>query len=321
MPACGSCAAPDAPSLCSACKFAAYCGPPCQRAAWAGHKAVCKAIQADAAAAPKGDDPGKTHCDGCAKQLCGVNKACTRCRSVSYCSAACQAAHWRASHKAVCQGVGEARFARLMVHAVAGDAVAMHSIGICYDHGTGVARDEREMAVWWRRAAEKGIIEAQFNLACCYRDGAGVEKDVRTAVEWYRRAAVAGFAKAQNYLGLFYFAGKGVEKDEKAAFEWFYRAALAGHDDAQNSLGHCYFNGAGVEMNARVAVEWYRRAAATGHAGAQYNLGDLYERGDSVEADSREAIKWYRRAAGAVGSPAGAVEARSALARLGVETP
>jgi hypothetical protein len=56
MPDCGSCGAPDAPSLCSACKFAAYCGPACQRAAWADHKAVCKAIQADVAAAPLGQD-------------------------------------------------------------------------------------------------------------------------------------------------------------------------------------------------------------------------------------------------------------------------
>ena len=47
MPACGSCAAPDAPSLRGSCRFAAYCGPACQRAAWAGHRALCKAIQTD----------------------------------------------------------------------------------------------------------------------------------------------------------------------------------------------------------------------------------------------------------------------------------
>jgi len=56
MPACGSCAALDAPSVCGGCHFAAYCGPACQRTAWAGHKAVCKAIQADAAASPDGRD-------------------------------------------------------------------------------------------------------------------------------------------------------------------------------------------------------------------------------------------------------------------------
>ena len=270
MPAYGSCAAPDAPSVCSACKFAAYCGPACQRAAWAAHKAVCKAIQADVAASPSGDDPKKTHCDGCAEPLDGVNELCTRCLSVSYCSAACQAAHWPAAHKAVCRSVGEARFARVMVCALAGDAGAICSIGIFYGLGTGVAKDEREMVVWYRRAAEVGYVMAQFNLACCYKHGEGVVKDARVAVKWYLRAAEQGHVKAQFKLGHCYLKGEGVEQDAQAAFEWFRRAAVAGHAYAQSILGLCYEKGVGVERNAQAAVEWYHRAAATGRAGAQF---------------------------------------------------
>ena len=201
MPVCGACAASDAPSLCGGCRSAAYCGPACQRAAWAGHKAVCKAIQADTAASPNGGDAVKMHCDGCAEPLNGVDERCMGCRSVSYCSRRCYMAHWRAAHKAVCKGVGEAKVARMMALAIKGDSHAMVFIGLFYKHGTGVAKDEREMVAWYCRAAEAGNVNAQVNLGFCYATGAGVEQDVRAAVDRYRRAAEAGNVVVQTYLG------------------------------------------------------------------------------------------------------------------------
>lgn len=38
---CAACGAPGARSKCGACKFAKFCGPECQRSAWADHKVVC----------------------------------------------------------------------------------------------------------------------------------------------------------------------------------------------------------------------------------------------------------------------------------------
>jgi TPR repeat protein len=294
---CGSCAAPSAPSLCSACKFAAYCGPPCQRAAWAAHKAVCKAIKADVATTPDGIDSRKTHCDGCEELLDGRNELCTRCRSVSYCSAACQAAHWPAAHAAVCRSVGEAKFARMMVLAVAGDAGAMCSVGTFYAYGTGVTRDEREMVLWFHRAAELGQVSAQFNLACCYKHGKGVEKDARGAVKWYRRAADQGYVNAQFILGVCYATGNGIETDARAAVKWYRRAAVAGEAVAQYNLGHCYSAGKGVEKDEQAAFEWIHCAALAGYANAQTSLGYRYEKGIGVEKDARLAVEWYRRAA------------------------
>jgi TPR repeat protein len=353
MPACSSCAEPDAPSLCGGCRFVAFCGPACQRAAWAGHKAVCKAVQADAAASPGGEDVKKTHCDGCAELLNGVNEVCVGCRSVSYCSARCYKAHWRAAHKVVCKGVGEARFARMMALTIKGDSCAMYNVGLYYENGTGVAKDEREMAAWYRRAAiaghasaqhnlgycfvngkgveedareavewyrraaEAGHTGSQFNLGLCYEFGQGVEQDARAAVIWYRRAADAGNAKAQTNLGMCYDIGRGVEKDARVAVGWFLLAAEAGNADAQNNLGASYEDGEGVERDALAAVSWYRRAAKAGDVGACNNLGRCYESGIGVDISMRDAIKWYRRAAGAVGDPVGAPEARAALTRLG----
>jgi len=297
MPACGACAAPDAPSLCGGCRFAAYCGPACQRAAWADHKVVCKAIQADVVAAPFGHDPEKTHCDGCAQPLNGVNELCVGCRSASYCSAACYKAHWRAAHKAVCKAIGEARFARVLALATVGDVHAMHSIALFYSNGTGVAKDKRKMREWYRRAAAGGRVDALFNLGLAYSNGEGGEKDARAAVECFRHAADRGDLGAHYELAVCYKYGEGVTQDLRAAVKLLHRAGEAGHARAQVCLGQSYAGGMGVERDAHAAFGWYCRAAAQEYAPAQSIVAGCLFTGDGVTKDERAAAGWARRAA------------------------
>jgi len=71
----------------------------------------------------------------------------------------------------------------------------------CYVHGDGVAKDAEQAVSWYRRAAEAGNTEAQFNLGSCYDDGDGVAKDAEQAVSWYRRAAEAGDSRRPVQLG------------------------------------------------------------------------------------------------------------------------
>jgi hypothetical protein len=66
--------------------------------------------------------------------------------------------------------------------------------------------------------AEKGKTNAQCNLGLCYQNGEGVEKDNAEAVKWLREARKAteqGLAEAQYNLGVYYDKGEGVEKDSK----------------------------------------------------------------------------------------------------------
>ena len=50
----------------------------------------------------------------------------------------------------------------------------------------------------------------QFYLGVMYENGHGVTKDDSAAVKWYRKAADQGVAKAQYNLGLMYEYGRGV---------------------------------------------------------------------------------------------------------------
>ncbi|WP_371926156.1 hypothetical protein [Pseudomonas sp. LPB0260] len=53
---------------------------------------------------------------------------------------------------------------------------------------------------WYRKAAEQGNANAQFNLGARYANGLGVAKDLQTAAYWYRLAADQGHAKAKERL-------------------------------------------------------------------------------------------------------------------------
>ena len=57
----------------------------------------------------------------------------------------------------------------------------------------------------FKRDAEAGDAEAQFNLGLCYANGSGVAVDTAEAVKWYKRAAEAGYASAQCKTGASYF--------------------------------------------------------------------------------------------------------------------
>ena len=68
--------------------------------------------------------------------------------------------------------------------------------------------------MWYRKAADQGIAEAQFNLGVMYRDGQGVTQDYAEAVKWFRKAADQGNADAQFNLGVMYRNGEGVTGSE-----------------------------------------------------------------------------------------------------------
>ena len=79
---------------------------------------------------------------------------------------------------------------------------------------------------WYRKAAEQGYADAQFNLGVMYAKGAGVPQDYAMALPWYRKAADQGVASAQLGLGLMYAAGGGgVPRDYTQAHMWLNLAA------------------------------------------------------------------------------------------------
>ena len=52
------------------------------------------------------------------------------------------------------------------------------------------ARDGYDSYLWYRSAAERGDPYAQFNLGLLYKHGRGVARDDRQAAQWFLKAAL-----------------------------------------------------------------------------------------------------------------------------------
>ena len=89
-----------------------------------------------------------------------------------------------------------------------------------YGTGRGVSQDHAAAMSWFRKAAEQGHAEAQYNLGVMYEDGRGVPRDYTAAMSWFRKAAEQGEAKAQFNVGIMYAHGQGVPRDDVQAHKW-----------------------------------------------------------------------------------------------------
>jgi len=93
-------------------------------------------------------------------------------------------------------------------------------LGLLYQQGRGVTKDNKRAARWYREAAEAGLPEAQFNLGYLYERGLGLKADGPKAAVWYRRAALQGEAQAFRSLGMLYAVGGRVPRDDAKALFW-----------------------------------------------------------------------------------------------------
>jgi len=80
--------------------------------------------------------------------------------------------------------------------------------------------DYSNAAISFRKAADQGNAEAQFNLALMYEEGRGVTKDDEQAAMWYSKAAEQDYARAQFNLGKMLSEGKGGHQDNIEAYKW-----------------------------------------------------------------------------------------------------
>jgi hypothetical protein len=172
-----------------------------------------------------------------------------------------------------------------------------NTLGVRYLDGDGVAADKTEAVKWFRKAAEQGLAEAQYNLALWSARGEGTVKDMTAAVRWHRRAAEQNFAPAQHALAILYALGEGITKDANEAAKWYRKAAEQGYPPAQANLGVKYLQGVGVAQDSTEAAKWIRKSAEQGYAPAQSNLAQLYFQGNGVEKDLVKARAWWEIAA------------------------
>lgn len=184
--------------------------------------------------------------------------------------------------------------------------------------GVVVKQDLKEAYECFRKAAELGHADAQFELSICYLLGLGVEKNRAQYHQWLKKAVESGSAEAECIKGM-------MTEDETEAVKWLLSAALKGNAYAGYCIGMRYMEGRGVPYDANAGTQWLLRAAAQGidsavselkptldnttyhtqivsqlrkSAGegndrAMFSLGECYAAGAGVPQSYAEALKCY----------------------------
>lgn len=121
----------------------------------------------------------------------------------------------------------------LMQKAEQGEAWAQLNLGAAYDNGMdGLPQNPQKALEWYRKSAEQGVAEAQFNLAHCLATGRGTEMDYQESYVWMQKAAQQQIPEAQFLLGVMYHEGLGIKANAMQAKMWLQRAAKQGYPDA-----------------------------------------------------------------------------------------
>ncbi len=137
------------------------------------------------------------------------------------------------------------------------------------DEATGQAKPV-SMVEQHRAKAAKGNAESQYALALAHVGGLEVKHDLKAAAGWFKKAADQGHMESQYELGVIYSEGAGqVSKNNGKAADWFQQAAKQGHLQAQWRLSLLFEEGQGVKKDFIEAYKWASIAITAAGRGSQ----------------------------------------------------
>ena len=80
----------------------------------------------------------------------------------------------------------------LLENGEAEDATAQFNLGIIYEEGEVLAKDDEKAIFWYLRSADHGYIDAHIRLCAMYERSFGENVGYKKSVEWYKNRKNAG---------------------------------------------------------------------------------------------------------------------------------
>jgi uncharacterized protein len=155
-----------------------------------------------------------------------------------------------------------------------GSTAAMVALGMLYESGSGVTKDDARARALFQRAAAAGNPIGVTDLAAL-SNATGAALDPAQERAMLTNAAEANSSDAQFQLGLMYANGVGGPKDDVAARSWFGKAAAQGNAEALDWMGSFAASGRGGPRDINAAKDYYEKAAALGNDDAKAELKRL----------------------------------------------
>lgn len=193
---------------------------------------------------------------------------------------------------------------------------AQFYIGLMFDDGLGVVRDEKKAAYWYRLAAENGSCEAQNNLGVLYYTGKGVPQNHEKACQCFQQSADWVCETAKANLACLYHEGKGVPKDEIKAFTMTSECAETGNLAGRYNLALYWRHVNPTHSDEQKTLQMIKDCANDGYRPAIEDLITVYEKGELGEpVNETLARHWKDR----LDQPQALTEVKALIYQIGQE--
>jgi len=141
------------------------------------------------------------------------------------------------------------------------------------------------------KRVDAGDANAMHGMGVCYRDGAyGFPQDYTKALELWQRAVEHGNTDAYNGIGYAYEHGQGVEVDSTKAYYYYELSAMRGNVSARFNIG----NDEESVGNYDRALRHYMIATNSGHNKSLQTIKKLYEHHLATKEDYTKALQSYQ---------------------------
>ncbi len=184
-----------------------------------------------------------------------------------------------------------------------GNPVAYNVLGVCYQYGIGVEKDDALAVKQYIKGAEKNQALALFNAGKYLLNGIGIAPNIKRGLEYLNLAKEKGNLDALVELGWY---NEKTLKRLDLAFNMYQTAADKGDVVGTYHLGRCYCEGIHVKKNKRnkmTGIKHFKTAAQLNHAESLHYLAKCYEglHGGEKEhgliKDPKKAFDHYQQAA------------------------
>ena len=170
---------------------------------------------------------------------------------------------------------------------------AQYNLANFYMNGLGTDESQEKAFEWYKKAAEQGHIESNLCLAICYEQGIGTDVDEEKAFNIAKSIEDKNNPSIEYCLGVYYEQGIGTDIDLEKAFDCYKNCANKGYDKGQLRVAYCYENGIGVKQDYKKAFNRYKKAMSNGNEDAKYLVGHCYEEGIGTNVDYKKAFSIY----------------------------
>ena len=187
--------------------------------------------------------------------------------------------------------IAKETFAKAKAAAASGDPAKLVSLANLYLWGIGTEPSEVEAAKLHRLGAEKNDPRCMYLYGSDLRLAIGVKEDKAAGLALIRKAAERGLPEAEYKMHELLEEGDELKADPAEARRWLLLAAEHGDYDARADLAEEILTQKD-KSRFKSLTNWVKKGAADGHGRSAHIMSFVYDQGLGVKADPVESMAW-----------------------------